>query len=728
MILEVAVPSPLHSSFDYLPPESENTATPSPGIRILVPFGHRKVVGILLSVRDYSAIAPRRLKPAIELIDTEPLLDPALIAFLQRAARYYHHPVGEVFAAALPTLLRGTGKLFDSGIQIWKLTGAGRDVQATVLARAPRQMEVIKRLAGSNGLPREQLPVPYSVLRTLEKKGWIACQHQPQVGHHVSDADLETPHTPGNAQQQAVTAIHASFGQFETFLLEGVTGSGKTEVYLQLITTLLKDGCQVLVLVPEIGLTPQLVNRFARRCATPLAVLHSGLSDRQRLTAWQQAASGRAGIILGTRSAIFTPLHRAGLIIIDEEHDTSFKQQEGFRYSARDLAVWRGQQLGVPVILGSATPSLKSLYNARKRRYHHLQLPERAGNAQTPAMRLIDLRGQPMYDLLSMSMLQAIKAHLQSAGQVLLFLNRRGFAPVLLCHDCGWVANCQRCDARLILHRSKGVLRCHHCDSQRPVDTVCPACGSSKLITVGEGTEKVGQALQHQFPDQTVLRVDRDTTRRKGQLEDALDSARKGDARILLGTQMLAKGHHFPNVTLVAILDADQGLLSTDFRASERMAQMIIQVAGRAGRADKPGEVLVQTHNPDHPLLQKLIEHGYPAFADSALREREETGLPPWSSLALLRAEAAHADHPRAFLEAARKMANSCGVEGILLLGPVAAPMERRAGRYRAQLMVQATRRSELQQLLTCWIPGLEKEKTARRVRWSIDVDPVDLF
>ena len=417
-----------------------------------------------------------------------------------------------------------------------------------------------------------------------------------------------------------------------------------------------------------------------------------------------------------------------GLIIVDEEHDASLKQQDGLRYSARDLAVWRARQLDIPVILGSATPSLESLYNVQQERYTYLHLPERAGGAVHPHMHLMDLRNQGMHGLLSDALLNIIQRHLQASGQVLLFLNRRGFAPVLLCHACGWVAECHRCDARMTLHQKRGELRCHHCGNQRRIDAFCPDCGSSELLGIGEGTERVEQTLKEQFPDQRVLRIDRDSTRRKGALSAALDDAGNARTDILLGTQMLAKGHHFPNVTLVAVLDADQGLFSTDFRAGERMAQLIIQVAGRAGRADKPGEVVIQTHHPDHPLLQQLVEEGYPAFANAALEERRETGLPPYASMALLRAEATAAALPRAFLEQARLLAEPLAGNSVQLWGPVAAPMERRAGRYRAQLLVQTAQRTELQRLLKQWIPQLETLKDIRRVRWSIDVDPIDTY
>jgi primosomal protein N' (replication factor Y) len=694
----------------------------------MVPFGHRQVVGVILAVRDHSAVASGKLKYALRVLDASPLLDEKLMELLNWAASYYQHPIGEVFCAALPVLLRRASRRANPPESVWALTDVGREHSPETLSRAARQASVLQQLAAHpEGLPRSDLAVPLSVLRTLQQKGWLRCAPARPESTPTAPPSPQPALSLSPPQRHAVQAVTAALGSFQSFLLEGVTGSGKTEVYLQLIQPLLEQQRQALVLVPEIGLTPQLVSRFRKRFATRIAVLHSSLNDTQRLRAWEEAASGAALLILGTRSAVFTPLKRPGLVIVDEEHDASLKQQDGFRYSARDLAVWRAQQLAVPVVLGSATPSLESLHNVRQGRYRHLQLPERAGQALAPRLRLLDLRAQPMRDLLSEPLLDTIQRHLQDDAQVLLFLNRRGFSPVLLCHACGWLAECARCDARMTLHQRSAELRCHHCGGQRPVNRFCPACGSSELIGIGEGTERVEQALLERFPEHPVLRIDRDTTRRKGELEAALAEARSGRARLLLGTQMLAKGHHFPAVTLVAVLDADQGLFSVDFRASERLAQLIIQVAGRAGRAERPGEVLIQTHHPEHPLLQLLVEKGYPQFADAALRERKEARLPPFTSLALLRAEATRSEQPRAFLIAARRLAEPLAPPSLQLWGPVAAPMERRAGRYRAQLMLQADDRSALQQLLRNLVRKLENEKTARRVRWSVDVDPVDL-
>ncbi len=727
LIIEVAVPSPLYRSFDYKLPEG--TSVPVAGTRVLVSFGRQQLVGIVLGHKTHSDLADSKLKSIQEVLDPQPVFDTHLLQLLNWAARYYHHPIGDTLATALPVLLRNAGKPAITRVYHWHLTELGRTQSNTDMKRAARQVQVLELLrAEPQGVTRDALPVPLSVLNALREKGWIELNVVNQRQHDpVSRATGSAP-TLTTQQQLAIQQVHRGGDNFTPYLLEGVTGSGKTEVYLQLITPQLAAGKQVLVLVPEIGLTPQLVNRFQQRFGLAIPVLHSGLNDSQRLQAWQQAADGSATLILGTRSAVFTALKNPGLIIVDEEHDTSLKQQDGLRYSARDLAVWRARQLNIPIILGTATPSLESLYNVQQGRYTHLNLPDRAGGAVHPHMQLMDLRNQGMHALLSDALISIMQRHLRADGQVLLFLNRRGFAPVLLCHACGWVAECCRCDARLTLHQKRGDLCCHHCGSQRRIDAFCPDCGSSELLGIGEGTERVEQTLTELFPDQRILRIDRDSTRRKGALTAALEDASSGDADILLGTQMLAKGHHFPNVTLVAVLDADQGLFSTDFRASERMAQLIIQVAGRAGRANKPGEVVIQTHHPDHPLLRQLVNDGYPAFAKAALEERHETGLPPYACMALLRAEATSAALPRTFLEQARQLAEPLADNSVQIWGPVAAPMERRAGRYRAQLLIQATQRVKLQNLLKQWVPQLETLKDARKVRWSIDIDPIDTY
>ncbi len=724
-VLRVAIPSPLRRSFDYLAP----TPPPPSGVRVQVHFGRRLLVGVVLGHGAESELPAARLRPIEAVLDAEPLLPPPIQELLNWASAYYHHPIGEVYAAALPVALRQGQPAQARGLRRYRLTQTGVAVDLTAVKRAPRQAALLARLrqaesVGCSAAELTELGNWQGAMRRLLELGWVAAEETTAL-----PAPVTTPEPPlalTAAQQQALAAV--TFDGFAGILLDGVTGSGKTEVYLQLITQTVAAGRQALVLVPEIGLTPQLLERFRRRFAVPIAVLHSGLADGERLAAWLAARDGHAPIVVGTRSAVFAPLPRLGLVIVDEEHDPSFKQQEGFRYSARDVAVMRARRAQAPIVLGSATPSLESLANAAQGRYTRVVLPERAGTASHPAMRLFDMRQTPTEGGISEPLYRTMQQHLDHDGQVLLFLNRRGYAPILLCHDCGWVAQCSRCDAALTYYAGARRIRCHHCGAERPPPQQCGSCGSVDLRPVGQGTERVEETLRARFPERGIERIDRDATRRKGAMESKLERVHSGAARILVGTQMLAKGHHFPDVTLVGILDADQGLFSADFRAGERMAQLILQVAGRAGRAEKPGEVVIQTHHPDHPLLRLLVEQGYGAFAAEALAERQLAQLPPYAHLVLLRAEAPVAAAPQTFLEEARVLAQQCGEPAVALLGPVPAPMERRAGRYRFQLLLQSQSRAALHRLLDRWLPLLEASKMGRKVRWSLDVDPMEMF
>jgi primosomal protein N' (replication factor Y) len=735
-ILRIAVPSPRYRTFDYLPPPGGDPATLRPGMRVRVPFGRRRLVGFLLELGGDTALDPTALRPALAVLDAEPVLPPDVLALLGWAQRYYHHPPGEVFATALPVLLRqGQVAAATPPAPPWRITAAGRQALAgaNVPHRAPAQRRLLDHLAGCpDGAEPEVLrPVvrdSAAILRALRDKGWVE-RLAPPAPPTLPDAAPASGSRPvaNLAQAEAIAAVTAELDRFGMFLLEGVTGSGKTEVYLRLIEAVMARGRQALVLTPEIGLTPQLLARFRECLPGPLAVLHSGLSDRERLNAWLLARDGIARVVVGTRSAVFAPLQTPGILIVDEEHDPSFKQQEGFRYHARDLAVIRGRQLGVPVVLGSATPALESLYNVQRGRYRLLSLPERVGGGGEPAIEILDMRRQPLTEGLSRPLLERVRAHLARNEQVLLFLNRRGFAPVLFCHECGWLSPCRHCDARMTLHLRQRRLICHHCGDSRPVDVACPICGSVDLRALGHGTERLEAVLRREFPDIGIARIDRDSTRRRGSLETLLADIHNGARRLLVGTQMLAKGHHFPEVTLVGIVDADQGLYGVDFRSSERMAQLILQVAGRAGRADKPGAVIIQTHHPDHPLLRVLVSQGYPAFAAAALAERREALLPPFAHQALLRAEAVDPERATAFLNAARALAEPIA-DGLELLGPAPAPMERRAGRYRAHLLIQATRRQALHRFLDRWTVLPWAERGDRQVRWSLDIDPMELY
>ena len=728
-IYQVAVPAPLERLFDYLPPE--NSPAPVIGARVRVPFGpKRQMIGLVTGIIEKSTLPREKLKRIGQVLDAVSLLPPGMLELLRWAAEYYHHAPGEVIFAALPALLRQGRRPDAAQGVVWRLTPAGEHALADdALARAPlrrRLLEVLR--AAPAGLVPEALAavsVRWSAgVKILESRGWVSAH--PHDCLQAPSPEAQTPPALNAAQCAAAGAIAQADG-FQCLLLHGVTGSGKTEVYLAAIDSALARGRQALVLVPEIGLTPQLVGRFARRFRVPVAVLHSGLSDTERLCAWQQAAVGRAPIVIGTRSAVFTPLKHPGLIVVDEEHDSSYKQQDGFRYSARDVAVMRAAREKIPIVLGSATPSLESLYNVRQGNYRLLELPERTGAAGFPAVQLLDMRRLKAHDNLSPPLVDQLRARLDRGEQSLLFLNRRGFAPAWMCHDCGWTAPCKRCDARLTYHQRRDQLLCHHCGAEQPLSERCPACQGANLHALGAGTERVEQALARLFPAARIERIDRDSTRRKGALEEKIRRVHAGEADILVGTQMLSKGHDFPNVTLVGVLNADQGLYGADFRAPERLFQQILQVSGRAGRADKPGQVLIQTWHPEHPIFAALVRHDFSGFADYALTERREAEYPPYAHLALLRAESPQPAAALNFLCAAQAAAEHCGHDAVRLYDPAPAPMERRAGRWRAQLLVQSGKRARLHDFLARWRAQLAALPAAKRVRWSLDVDPLDM-
>ena len=760
----VALDTPLRRTFDYRIPAAGSV--PQPGARVEVPFGKQRLTGIVVSLTNQSGVDEGKIKPIYRVLDDEPALDGPLLQLVLWAADYYHHPLGEAFAAALPKLLR-EGAALQSSVECWTATAEGLGAAARgEPQRAPRQRAVLQRLATApDGLEADtltqELPGWRATMRQLAARGWVAAGRRapaPATADVTGTATATSTAGPAlsAAQQAALAAIDAGLeAGYRGWLLHGVTGSGKTEVYLQLAERQLQRGRGVLVLVPEIGLTPQLVGRFAARFpAVPLAVLHSGLGDADRLAAWRAALAGQARLVIGTRSAVFAPLPAAGLIIVDEEHDASFKQQEGgFRYSARDLALVRARLLGIPVVLGSATPSLESLANVAAGRLTRLRLPERAGAANPPTLRLLDLRGEHVHAGLSTTAVSAIERHLAADGQVLVYINRRGYAPTLACTACGWVAPCLACDARLTVYRQAGRLRCHHCGADRELPRQCPQCGYA-VKTVGQGTERVEETLAANFPGIGIARLDRDVVRRNDELESVVSRVASGAARILVGTQMVAKGHDFPALTLVVVLNADQGLFSTDFRAAERLAQTLVQVAGRAGRASRPGEVLIQTEYPEHPLLAGLLAGGYDAFAEAALEERRHAAWPPYSRLAALRVSAQRAEQAIDFLERARDAAEAllgglpaaaAGARAnaaptarghdpgrvhsaVRLLGPAPAAMARRANRHHAQLLLESSERAALHQLLDRWLPQLEALPEARRVRWALDVDPLELF
>jgi primosomal protein N' (replication factor Y) len=705
---------------------------------VRVPLGHRSTVGMVVDRMPEPSVGAATLKAVQQLIDTAPLLDERLMQLLRWTADYYHHPLGEVIAAALPKALR-EGAPAGAMATLWRLTPLGAAALDTGSARRARIQQAVLTLLANfpGGIASDeiaaQVPQWRPAAKALRQRGWI---ERLEVAASRSAVNAEAAAIPTTQapqlspeQSRAVAAVDAAAGNYQAFVLRGATGSGKTEVYLQCAQRALARGGSVLVLVPEIGLTPQLVQRFKERLNVEIAVLHSGLSDAERLAAWRAAHSSQARIVLGTRLAVFAPLPELQLIIVDEEHDSSYKQYDGgCRYSARDLAVVRAHLSAVPVLLGSATPGFETLLNTQRGRYTELLLPRRADQALAPTLALIDLRAHAARHGLSAPVIDAMGRHLAAPGQVLVFINRRGYAPTLLCTSCGWIAPCRACDARLTVHHAERQLRCHHCGHSEPLPENCLRCGHT-VKAVGQGTERVEQTLREMFPSQTLVRLDRDTAAGPTELEAIMQGVASGRTRILVGTQMVTKGHHFPGVSLVVVLNADQGLFSTDYRAAERLAQTMIQVAGRAGRERDRGEVLIQTEYPDHPLLQNLLSGGYESFAAAALIEREAASWPPYGRLALLRASSVTPDGALEFLSSVKAAAPDDSLhDNVRILGPVPATMARRADRYYAQLLIESPQRLALHRMLSAWLPEVERLARTRRVRFALDVDPIDIL
>ncbi|CAM3539809.1 primosomal protein N' [Parendozoicomonas haliclonae] len=747
-ILRLALPVNLRRLFDYLPPQQVTADQLQPGVRVRVPFGrgNREVVGILIETSTHSEVPSGKLRPASEIIDSTPIVPESVFQLACWTARYYHHPIGDTFMQALPALLRQGYDLSKEVHEFWQpASSLDTTAEQTLMrTRAPKQQEawalIKKHPDGISGEALRSMGFDRTLLKNLHQRGLTECVERApgfQMFHENTPLLKSSPLVLNQEQAQALDAITCD-QKFSTTLLHGVTGSGKTEVYLQAIAHVLAQKKQALVMIPEIGLTPQTMNRFQERFNVPVVVLHSGLTDRERLNGWLAARRGEAGIVIATRSGIFTPLHTPGIIIVDEEHDLSYKQQDSVRYSARDLALYRGQLENIPVVLGSATPSMETLHNSDTHRYRYLHLQGRAGKAVPPKISLIDTRHQSLQGGLTPDTLSAIKATLDKGQQVLVFLNRRGYAPTLACDDCGWLIDCPNCDAHLTLHRTPLHLHCHHCDYQQGIPYTCPNCQSPELSPVGQGTERTEEILEEMFGHGRhkvdVMRIDRDSMRKKHAFHEMVEKIHKGNPAILVGTQMLAKGHHFPAVTLVVIVNADAGFFSSDFRGAEKTGQLILQVAGRAGRAEHPGHVLIQTGNPEHPQLQTLIQQGYDSFARNILHERQIIGLPPFSYMALINAEAPNAQPVEEFLQVSAQQArelinvnNLGGPEGVVLLGPMPAPMEKRQGRMRWQLLLQANNRKPLHNLLSVLLPVMEQNPLTRRIRWSVDIDPQEM-
>ena len=726
-IVRVALAVPLPRFFDYL---YAPDLTPIVGGRVLVPFGSQKRVGIVVDLPASSDVAKEKLKPIIDVLDTESLFNSTTWDWLAWSANYYRAALGDVLFQALPVKLRNGESAVKNDRTFWRITELGKQaLESGELKRAKKQIEALSLLL-TQDLEKGNNEISSAIWSALKGKDYVEEIIVPTEQKSWQQALGDNPLVNFDNRltlnkQQALAFSQLLFQEgFNVWLLEGVTGSGKTEIYLQYIEEVLKKGKQVLVLVPEIGLTPQTVRRFQARFNVEIDVLHSNLNDTQRLNVWERARTGQSAIVIGTRSALFTQFSDLGLIILDEEHDGSFKQQDGWRYHARDLGIVLAQKLNIPILLGSATPSLESVNNVQNGKYRHLVLSKRAGNATALRQFVIDLKHQRIQNGLSEPLLQRMQEHLEKGNQVLLFLNRRGFAPVLLCHECGWIDECHHCEKPYTYHQHQRVLRCHHCGAQKTVPMQCGHCGSTHLVTTGLGTEQLEETLKARFPQYNIARIDRDSTARKGKLEGYLEDIQQGKSQILIGTQMLAKGHHFPNVTLVALVNVDNALFSLDFRAEERLAQLYVQVAGRSGRAEKQGEVVLQTHYPDHPLLTTLLEKGYQAFAEETLKLRHNMGLPPFSFQALFKAQCRHSEEAENALSQLASFFYEQKIEGLQVLGPIPAPFSKKAGQYRWQLLLQHASRKQLQTALSRYSPELIKSS---QVRLILDVDPLDL-
>lgn len=725
-IVRVAVAVPLRKTFDYLVPDSHRLDQTWIGCRILVPFARRKQVAVVLSVHEFSDVPTSKLKAILGRLDKKASFDKQMLSLGLWISEYYLHPIGEVFATMLPASLRkGSSSEVPATEYLVKQFNDVTTIQST-LKHAKKQLALCAQLAGGEITIRQaKRNFSSAVIQELLKKELIASIVKPYSP--VTDWPnrlVLTENHPANIEQSiAISAVNQA-ASFATFLLEGVTGSGKTEVYLQVIAPVLLAGKQVLILVPEIGLTPQTVARFEKRFGKVVGVLHSGLNDQQRLRVWQQARDNEIGIIIGTRSSIFVPLASPGMIIVDEEHDESFKQQDNVKYHARDIAVYRAKQLNIPLIMGSATPSLETLHNALNKKYHHLQLTQRAAKASMPSQLLLDIKAQSLEHGIAPGLIEKMREQLKLGNQVLVFVHRRGYSPALLCHQCGHVETCNDCDNPYTLHKISNNMQCHRCGQQQSIPQRCRQCGHNELDTFGLGTEQIEIGLQSLFADYSCVRIDSDSTRGKGKLSGLLDEINAQKHQILIGTQILSKGHHFPNVTLAIILNVDGSLFSADFRAPEKLGQLITQLSGRAGRANKPGEVWLQTHQPQHPLLQDLVQNGFADYARSLLLERKHAQLPPYEHQILLRAESANIFLIEGFLTYA--YSTLVQFSRLKLIGPLPCTIEKKQGRYRMMLVAQCASRQYLHEALSNALGAIDTHMSSGKVRWSIDVAPLD--
>ena len=735
--VQVVIANGLRKVFTYLPADSDDhnqtNLTDLPvGIRVKVPFGRSTRVGVVVGYSQHSDLATDQLKPLLAYLDATPLLSEPLWSLGLWACAYYQYPLGDGLLHLLPVKLRQGHD--NTLIQDFWQCQPGKDGKAAAhdFGRAYKQQHTWQRLLTLPGVfsatHLQAAGISNADLAPLKVKGLLS---QTNPTEQTPTLKLETtPAVLNNEQQAAFVEVEAQAHTFGGYLLDGVTGSGKTEVYLHWIAHCLERGRRALVLVPEIGLINQLLERLQTRFNHSVAALHSGLTNHQRLSLWQLAGLGQIDIVVGTRSAVFTPIPRLGLIIVDEEHDQAYKQQEGFRYHARDLAIKRGQLEQLPVVLGSATPSFESLANADQQRYQHLRLTRRAGQAHQPHYQLIDLRQAELNHGIATPLHDIIHAQLQLGHQVLLMLNRRGFAHALQCQTCGQAVQCPACDMSMTLHKRPARLHCHHCDHRQTILTLCPTCQSSTLAPVGSGTERLEDYLQQSLKDFPIYRIDRDTTQSKGQLQSLLQKIHTGKPCILIGTQMLAKGHHFPHVTVAAIIDADTGLFSTDFRGCEKLAQLIIQTAGRAGREKLPGTAYIQTYQAEHPFMQHLIHQGYDAVARQQLGQRQASGLPPFGYMSMFVVQARQEQHAYQLLIWLRQQLGNLDPaisKQLRHYGPMPGILPKKANYYRVQLQLHHRVRKHLQTICAYLCQQLEAHPAAKRLKWYVDVDPHEL-
>ena len=729
LILKVALDVPLYKLFDYQL-NKKNSTKPSIGSRVLVPFGKQKKVGVIIDIVNRSSVAKSKLKECISILDENPIFEKKQLDFIHFASNYYQYPLGRVLYAAMPGNLR-KGKSLTKFIDSIVITDNGKNVDLDNLKkRAPKQAALMSILMENHTLDSNGLSNIFPEWKKYSKrpieKNWIKIEQIIEPHKDTQKLDKNTKGPALNSEQKKAILDVKKSSTFNTFLLDGVTGSGKTEIYLSLISDVIERGQDALILVPEIGLINQLNRRIEVRLGIKPSQYHSGLTEKERFITWKKIQESKTRIILGTRSAILAPFKNLGLIVVDEEHDISYKQQEGFRYSARDLAVMRAKNFNIPIILGSATPSLESFNQHVNNKYKYLTLKKRAGNAKMPSMHLIDLNKGHSEDGLSKLLIKSMNEHIENDGQILVFINRRGYAPTLICKTCNFITECSRCDSRMTLYLSKKLLLCHHCNYKEKYKNSCIKC-DSEMIALGQGSQRIEDSLKKHFPNEQILRIDSDSTQQKNSLDEALEKAKAGKAKILVGTQMLSKGHHFSSLSLVVVVNADQGLFSNDFRGSERLAQNIIQVAGRAGREKKKGQVIIQTEYPDHPFWPLLFQGGYKEIVEMTLMDRKSANWPPYSFIVLIRAQSHRKKYTWSFLEEAKKILIS-QKQNFSILGPVSAPMEKKASHYRGQLLLQSEGRKSLNQSLKVFIDEIERKKFVRRVKWSIDVDPIELF